>query len=131
LILLNDAVHTLGNRRHERRSGVPVRALAWVIAALLALGQADAIAQEFGDAQAGRDFAREVCAACHEVEGEDVGSPHPDAPTFRRIANVPGMTATALLVILRTPHRQMPDLVLTPDEMRDVAAYILTLKQDN
>jgi mono/diheme cytochrome c family protein len=106
-----------------------MRVLSSLIVALMTLGQAGAVAQEFGDAQAGRDFAREVCAACHEVEGQDVGSPHPDAPTFRRIAVEPGMTATALFVILRTPHREMPDLVLTPDETRDVAAYILTLKQ--
>ncbi len=94
----------------------------------LALPGPGAIAQEFGDAEAGREFAREVCATCHAVEGGDATSPHSAAPTFRAIAEVPGMTATAITVILRTPHRQMPDLILTPEEVRDVAAYILTLK---
>jgi mono/diheme cytochrome c family protein len=128
LISVNDPTRAFENRWRERRLVVLVRALAGSIVAMLVLGQADAIAQEFGDAQAGRDFAREVCAVCHAVEGEAVGSPHPDAPNFRRIAIEPGMTATAISVILRTPHRQMPDLVLSPDEIRDVAAYILTLK---
>ena len=95
---------------------------------LLALPRAGATAQEFGDAEAGRDFAREVCATCHAVEGGDSVSPHPAAPTFRAVADVPGMTEMALFVILRNPHRQMPDLILTRDELHDVAAYILTLK---
>lgn len=41
---------------------------------------------------------------------------------------MPGMTATALSVFLRTPHRAMPDLILKPDEIRNIASYILTLK---
>lgn len=98
------------------------------LAVSLALTASLASAQEFGDADAGRDFAREVCATCHEVEGEHAYSPHANAPTFRTIANVPGMTATALFVALRTPHREMPNLILAPEEMSDVIAYILTLK---
>ena len=86
-----------------------------------------ALAQEFGDAEAGRALAREVCATCHAVEDGD--GAYPAAPAFRAIAEVPGMTSTAITVILRTPHREMPDLILTPEEIRDVGAYILTLKE--
>ncbi len=57
-------------------------------------------------------------------------SPHPDAPTFRKTAAIPSMTATAIRVILNTPHRQMPDITLTSQETRDAAAYILTLKEE-
>lgn len=54
-------------------------------------------------------------------------SPNALAPSFTKIANVPGMTTTALVVVLSNPHRNMPDIVLERDELRDVAAYILTL----
>ena len=87
-----------------------------------------AAAQEMGDAVAGHEFAREVCAVCHAVEVDAALSPHPSAPTFTRIAAEPGMTATALSVILRNPHREMPDLILAPPELANVIAYILTLK---
>jgi mono/diheme cytochrome c family protein len=104
-----------------------VRALIH-LAAGLALGQSAAFAQDVGDPAAGYDYAREVCAQCHAIEAPFDESPHPDAPTFQTIADVPGMTATALFVVLRTPHRQMPDLIIPSDDMHDVAAYILTLK---
>lgn len=95
--------------------------------ALLCAGPA--LAQEVGDAAAGRTVARELCAACHAVEpgaAEKPGGP----PSFVRIAAVPGMTATALRVVLQTAptHRTMPMLTLDADETRDVIAYILSLR---
>jgi mono/diheme cytochrome c family protein len=81
-----------------------------------------------GDAEAGHAFARKVCAECHAVEADAAVSPHPNAPTFTRIAAEPGMTETALSVILRNPHREMPDLILEPEERANVISYILTLK---
>jgi hypothetical protein len=46
------------------------------------------------------------------------------------IATVPGMTAAALLAALQTSHRErtMPNLILPPNELRDVVAYVLSLK---
>jgi mono/diheme cytochrome c family protein len=105
------------------------KTIAGLALAFLALGKTGAVAQDDGDPDAGRDFARGVCATCHEVERLDAPSPHPDAPAFRVIANVPGMTATALYVVLNNPHRQMPDLILSREELHNVAAYILTLKE--
>ena len=105
-----------------------MRIMSWLTALMLPLSVA--AAQDYGDAAAGRDFARAVCAECHGVEVGDLISPNPDAPTFRRVAAVPGMTAIAIRVILNNPHRRMPDLILTRDEIRDVAAYILTLKDE-
>jgi len=37
------------------------------------------------------------------------------------------MTATALRVFLTTSHPKMPNLILTPEEIADVSAYILSL----
>ena len=80
------------------------------------------------DAAQGLALAKQVCAVCHAVDRTQARSPNGAAPRFEDIANIPGMTATALIVALQTPHRSMPNLILQPDEMRDVAAYILSLK---
>ena len=101
---------------------------AAVLAACLAYTPDRAGAQNVGSPQAGLAFARTVCAECHAVESKAASSPNPAAPTFQRIASVPGMTETALYVALQTPHRTMPNLHFEADELRNVAAYILSLK---
>jgi mono/diheme cytochrome c family protein len=84
-------------------------------------------AQNIGNARTGLAFARSVCAECHAVEPKRLGSPNWEAPSFQRIASVPGMTETALYVALQTSHRSMPNIRLEADEARDVVAYILSL----
>ena len=54
-----------------------------------------------------------------------------NASPFAEIANVPGMTATALQVALQSPHKTMPNLMLEHDELRNLIAYFLTLKARN
>jgi mono/diheme cytochrome c family protein len=85
-------------------------------------------AQEIGDAANGRNIATTVCAACHMVGKGEFQSPAGGAPAFARIAATPGMTSIALSATLLTSHRQMPNIILQPDERRDVIAYILSLK---
>jgi hypothetical protein len=83
-------------------------------------------AQEVGDARKGLIFAERICSECHAVKvGQKVPAP---APTFKAIANTPGMTAMALTIFFRTPHRNMPNLVLTDDVRNNVIAYILSLR---
>ena len=103
--------------------------VSWLIpAATLALIAPSAHAQD-GDAAAGYAFARQACSACHVVEA-DQQAPRflVIGPAFRDIANTRGMTATALRVFLTTSHPKMPNLILTPDEIADVSAYILSLR---
>lgn len=100
---------------------------AVVVGLVAALAGATAQADPAGDVERGHAFARAVCALCHAVEAGTAASPHPSAPSFERIAAEPGMTATALTVILRNPHREMPDLVIAPADLADVIAYILSL----
>jgi len=97
-------------------------------AAILALVAVSAHAQA-ADVAAGHAFAREACSACHVVEPEQqkprlvvIG------PAFRDIANTRSMTTTALRVFLTTSHPKMPNLILTPQEIVDVSAYILSLR---
>lgn len=84
--------------------------------------------KDIGQPAKGFALARQVCSVCHAIDKTQARSPNDAAPRFEVIANVPGMTATALTVALQTPHRSMPNLVLEPDELRDVAVYILSLK---
>jgi cytochrome c len=106
----------------------PMHGIVWIACLALMSGCSVTYAQEAGDPAAGHTFARSLCAVCHAVDADTDQSPNPSAPTFSRIAAEPGMTATALSVILRNPHREMPDLILSPDERANVIAYILTLK---
>jgi mono/diheme cytochrome c family protein len=96
--------------------------------AALAASAFGAKAQD-GDVWTGHAFAREACKACHMVDPEarpprifEIG------PTFRDIANIRGMTATAIRVFLTSSHPKMPNLILTPNEIADVTAYILSLR---
>lgn len=86
-------------------------------------------AQEFGDPRAGHRLAREICAACHAVEVGESHSPDALAPAFMQIAQVPGMTTTALTVALRTSHETMPNIMLEPKELQDIATYIMLLRK--
>ena len=52
----------------------------------------------------------------------------PRRSLFVQVANVPGMSAMALHVALQSPHKTMPNVMFEPDELRNLIAYILTLK---
>jgi mono/diheme cytochrome c family protein len=107
--------------RHPVRLTILVAVLA--VAASRAQGQV-------GDASVGHAFARKACVACHVVEA---GEARPRliavGPAFPAIAKMPGMTATALHVYLTTSHPKMPNIILTPADMDDVIAYILSLRR--
>src|ERR1700746_3533358 len=100
-----------------------------MLASALAAPAWNASAQD-GDVAAGRAFAREACITCHVVDPANA-SPRVVVigPNFQDIANTKGMTATALRVFLTTSHPKMPNLILTPGQIADVTAYILSLRE--
>lgn len=95
---------------------------AWM-AALLAMTQT-VMAQ---DIEAGEKIARTWCAGCHQV-GPRPRSANDAVPPFASIAATKGMTETALTAFLMTPHVKMPDYSLSRQQIRDVSAYIVSLK---
>ena len=97
------------------------------LAAVLTIAALPAYAQN-PEVAAGHAFARRVCVACHVVDAQS-SPPRAVGPAFHAIANTPGMTATALHAFLTTSHQKMPNLILTPEEMSGVIAYILSLRQ--
>lgn len=77
----------------------------------------------------GRVYADSACAGCHAVAAGQTRSPNPKAPTFGAIANTPGMTLMALSAALHTSHATMPNLIVDPDHIEDLSAYLYTLKK--
>jgi mono/diheme cytochrome c family protein len=97
-------------------------------AIILAMAATHAEAQEIGRPSRGLDTAQRLCAQCHAVRAGQTRSPNVDAPPFRGIASIPGMTAIALSATLNTSHREMPNIILDAEQQADLIAYILSLK---
>jgi mono/diheme cytochrome c family protein len=85
-------------------------------------------AQTAGDAARGHEFVQQICSECHTIEKGRRPSPNGQAPNFETIAKTPGMTAIALTAVLRTPHRNMPNIIIADEDLRNVAAYVLSLQ---
>jgi mono/diheme cytochrome c family protein len=111
---------------------VQMQAVKLMGALALMAGSTVASAQEWGDARQGLRYAQKMCSECHAVLPGQLRSPVPDAPPFKAIANTPGMTGTALTVWFRTSHpllpKTMPNLVIDDDDLDNVIAYILSLR---
>ncbi len=101
--------------------------LCFIIATMAGGAQA----QQSGGARQGLALAREACAPCHLVVKEAGRSTNPDAPTFEAIARTSGLTSAALTVMLQTSHNNMPNIVLKGDDLKNIVAYILSLKESN
>jgi mono/diheme cytochrome c family protein len=82
-----------------------------------------------GDQIAGAKLARDVCATCHIVSEDQLDDPGVLAPTFFEVAADPSVTALSIRVFLRTPHANMPDLRLSPEETDNIISYILSLRE--
>jgi hypothetical protein len=54
-----------------------------------------------------------------------------DVPSFPAIAGRPGSTAEHLAGKIIVPHPAMPRVALIADEIRDIVAYIVTLKRSD
>ena len=85
--------------------------------------------QIYGDADQGSRIAHRVCSTCHVVDMRSTVAPNDGVPSFPWIARQKTLTASALSAFLSTSHPPMPDLVLTRDEIRQVSAYIFSLRK--
>jgi len=89
------------------------------------------------DAEAGRNLALRACTGCHVVAPDQpfkpiyAGPPYP--PNFKDIANRSNLTAAALQHHLETlpavpQNSRMPNQVLSGQELHNVVAFILSLR---
>ena len=68
-----------------------------LIFAMSAASLSIAEGQEIGSPRQGQQVAQVQCAECHLVDKVPGRSPDPDAPSFAKIANTPGITSAALI----------------------------------
>jgi mono/diheme cytochrome c family protein len=80
-----------------------------------------------GDATRGRAIAERWCASCHLV-GPGQSQAASDPPSFASIAQRNPSEIDALAGFLADPHPPMPKLSLSREEIRDLLAYIATLR---
>jgi len=84
-----------------------------------------------GNRARGEFYAREHCSTCHAI-GQTGCSPYPLAPPFRMLPSkydVDGL-AEALaegIIVGNTGARQMPEFVLSTQEIDDLLAYLKAL----
>lgn len=88
-------------------------------------------AQPGPNPQRGHELSTRVCRACHVVDRDASGSAQTDVPSFVVIASRPGVGADYVAARIMHPHPQMPGIPLTTQEIRDLAAYIMTLKHND
>lgn len=107
---------------------------AWLAgAAVLTIASADAGAAPSStplpEASVGAQLARSVCAECHAI-GADASAHSRDekAPRFLDVAKMASTTELSLKVFLQSSHRNMPNFMLSSEEIDSVAAYILSLR---
>jgi mono/diheme cytochrome c family protein len=99
-----------------------------LLAAVATFGLPEGAEAQDADIAAGKAYADQVCAACHAVQAGELDSPLYEAPPFQEVADTPGMTELALSVWLQSSHPTMPNIILEQDDLRNVVAYITSLK---
>jgi mono/diheme cytochrome c family protein len=108
--------------------------LSWLasagIALALALSAAGAqVVTDVGNPQAGRAFALRNCTDCHLVSPRQSTPPRvAKVPSFQAISRMRSTTEMSLRAFFATPHPNMPNFVLGPNDQADVIAYILSLR---
>lgn len=109
---------------------MPIRALSFIAIILLAAAPALAAADLGpGDVAAGRVFAQQFCSDCHNI----VSRRNPllsilGAPDFYLVANAKTTTIMGLNVFLSSLHRNMPNLIISEEDRRNVVSYIMSLR---
>jgi cytochrome c len=78
----------------------------------------------------GHRLAETLCTSCHIVNPQGSGPAIAGVPSFPAIANHTGQTPERLAGAVIIPHPPMPTIALTNVELRDIVAYILTLKTE-
>ena len=82
------------------------------------------------DPKRGQELSARVCSGCHIVASGSATTANVDVPTFAAIARRPDTTAEQLAGRIIVPHPPMPTVQLTITEMRDIIAYILSLRPE-
>lgn len=103
--------------------------MRWLLTASMLATALPALAQSAPNPANGLELAQTFCQSCHLVSPDQAG-PVPDGiPSFMALAKLPGIDSSQIEAALIQPtHPLMPSPPLTAGQMKDVAAYILSLK---
>lgn len=76
----------------------------------------------------GQELAQRLCSNCHlvSVTQEQVNV---DVPTFNEIANMQDQTEGSIMAKIVIPKHPMPVIPITKPELKDLAAYIMSLRE--
>ena len=80
-----------------------------------------------GNSENGKALATRWCASCHIVSAEQ-DTATTEAPPFETIAKRPESELEKLDLFLAAPHYPMPPISLSRTEIRDLVAYITSLR---
>jgi mono/diheme cytochrome c family protein len=94
---------------------------------VVAAGHAASAQQISGNAADGKQLAELWCSSCHLVSREQERTTT-EAPPFAAIAGRSEDEFAWLRAFLMDPHPPMPQLTLTRDEIRNLVAYIASLR---
>jgi len=75
------------------------------------------------DPDNGSNLAQRWCTGCHVVSDDQAKGPD-IAPSFASIAERPGFNVEKIASFLLEPHPKMPNMALSPEESRDITAFI-------
>ena len=122
----------------------PRRAWPGICLVLLLLGGRAVDAGEKGDVSKGRTLAVAHCALCHVVGDHNKFGGIGSTPSFRVLASIKDGLQRFLTFFARRPHPTfvrlpgteaptaypltVPEVKLTPQEVMDIAAFAMTLK---
>lgn len=77
----------------------------------------------------GQELAQRLCSNCHLVSTEQE-QVNVDVPSFREIANMEGQTEGSIMAKIVIPKHPMPVIPITKPELNDLAAYIMSLREN-
>jgi mono/diheme cytochrome c family protein len=81
-----------------------------------------------GNARLGHELALRLCANCHVVDSLASGPVPVGVPSFATIA-ARAESAEQIAGRIIVPHPPMPDATLSAPEIRDIVAYIMSLRR--
>jgi cytochrome c len=118
-------------------SALSIRQVRFSLPSILTLGlmaisgTGAAHAQGFGDSAEGKRIAASTCSSCHQVDVQPRDSTNDPVPSFQAIAAMRSTTMLSINVFLRTSHNVMPNIRLTENQIADIGAYILSLRDQS
>src|SRR5471032_1605838 len=71
----------------------------------------------------GSTLAQRWCTGCHVVSGDQIKGTD-IAPSFASVAEKPDFNEENLASFLLEPHPKMPNMALSPEETKDISAFI-------